>query len=45
MYELRANRSQLEKDDCFFLTKNGYFRRAPVGEVKKDHVIAIIGGA
>jgi hypothetical protein len=37
------NRSRVA-EECFFFTWNGYFGRAPIGEVKKDYVIAVIGG-
>lgn len=37
-------RSNLD-DECFFFTKNGYFGRGPVGNLKKGQYVTIIGGA
>jgi hypothetical protein len=39
-----ATRCNME-GQCFFMTNNGYFGRAPVDDVDRDHVVAILGGA
>ena len=32
------------EDECVFVTKEGYFGRSRLGEVRKGHVVAIVGG-
>jgi hypothetical protein len=32
------------EEECMFVTRKGYFGRAPAGEIRQGHVVAILGG-
>lgn len=37
--------SELWEDEGVFFTEKGYFGRAPANDIKKGHLVVIIGGA